>query len=216
VPNPAIATTAHAIQTILVVELEARVSPVKCRESCVSSRRARYSTVAGASFETSEQRANDMPHFASTIALIGIVVIVASLLSGRSSGAGSAGTGVPAARRGAGSRGTRLLDIGFESPELHALATLGLTLVLFSDAVTLDIRELRSRGHLLIRILGPGTLVPAALIAVAAYFLLHLPLAAAALLGRRSPPPTRCCCVRCCARRRCRRGCARRCGWRPG
>jgi NhaP-type Na+/H+ or K+/H+ antiporter len=125
-----------------------------------------------------------MAHFATLVALIGIVIIVASLLSGLLERirlpvvAVFLGLGVLLGPWGLG-----LVDIGFGSPELHALATLALALVLFSDAVTLDLREIRSRRGLLLRILGPGTLLPAALVAVAAKFLLDVPAPAAAILG---------------------------------
>ena len=125
-----------------------------------------------------------MDHFVTILALMGIVIVCASLLSG-------------ALERGAlpivavflllglalGPSGLRLLDIGFGSPELTVLATLALTLVLFSDGVTLDLVELKRRRRMLARILGPGTLVPAAVIAVAAHLLLRLPWPASAILG---------------------------------
>jgi NhaP-type Na+/H+ or K+/H+ antiporter len=123
-------------------------------------------------------------HFATLIALIGIVVLVASLLSGVLER-----TRVPivAVFLGLGLLlgpwALGLVDIGFASPELRALSTLALALVLFSDAVTLDIRQLRRRLDLLVRILGPGTLVPGLLITVAARFLLDLSWPAAAILG---------------------------------
>jgi len=63
------------------------------------------------------------------------------------------------------------------------LATLGLALVLFSDAVSVDVREIRERRRLVLLMLGPGTILPAILIAAAAYWLLQLPAPAAAILG---------------------------------
>jgi NhaP-type Na+/H+ or K+/H+ antiporter len=120
----------------------------------------------------------------TTIALVGIVVIVASLLSGALDRSGLPIVAVfillgtvlgPAA--------LDLIDIGFESPALRVLATLGLALVLFSDAVTLDIRQFRTRGKLIWRLLGPGTLAPALLIACAARWLLGLSWPASAILG---------------------------------
>ena len=125
-----------------------------------------------------------MSRFATIVALIGIVVIVASLLSGALERrrvpiiAIFLGLGLLLGPWGLG-----LVDIGFGSPELRALSTLALALVLFSDAVTLNISEIRLRGALVLRILGPGTLVPAVLTAVAAVWLLRLPLPAAAILG---------------------------------
>ncbi|MDB4877042.1 MAG: hypothetical protein JWM41_3488 [Gemmatimonadetes bacterium] len=125
-----------------------------------------------------------MEHFVTTIALIGIVIIVASLLSGALER-----TGMPLVvvflGLGAvlGPWGLGLVDIELASPALRTLATLGLALVLFSDAVTIEITEIRSRQRLAWRILGPGTLAPAVIIAFAAHFLLDVSAAAAAILG---------------------------------
>jgi sodium/hydrogen antiporter len=125
-----------------------------------------------------------MSHFATIVALIGMVVIVASLLSGVLERnrvpivAVFLGLGLLLGPWALG-----LVDIGFGSPELKALATLALALVLFSDAVTLNIPQIRLRRPLVSRILGPGTLVPAVLTTLAAMFLLRLPLPAAAILG---------------------------------
>ena len=125
-----------------------------------------------------------MGHFATTIALVGIVVIVASLLSGLLE---RTRTPVVAVFLGLGLLlgpfGLGLVDVGFRSPELSTLATLALALVLFSDGVTLNLKEIRARSGLLVRILGPGTLGPALLVAVAAKFLLNVPAPAAAILG---------------------------------
>lgn len=125
-----------------------------------------------------------MEHFTTTVALIGIVVVIASLLSGAIER-----SGVPIVAifllLGAvlGPWGLGLVDIGFQSPALHALATLALALVLFSDAVTINLRQLRERRRLLWRLLGPGTLGPALITAVAAWLLLDVPVAGAAILG---------------------------------
>lgn len=82
-----------------------------------------------------------------------------------------------------GPSGLGVLDVGLESPSLRVLAILGLTLVLFSDAVTLDTREIRAQRALALRVLGPGTLIPAALIGVVAWALLGVSVPAAAILG---------------------------------
>ena len=125
-----------------------------------------------------------MDPFVIILGLMGIVVVVASLISG-------------ALERGAvpvvavflalgfllGPSALGLVNIDFRSPELRVLATLALMLVLFSDGVTLNLKDLKPRRPLMLRILGPGTLVPAALIAIAAYFLLKLPAPAAIILG---------------------------------
>jgi NhaP-type Na+/H+ or K+/H+ antiporter len=60
---------------------------------------------------------------------------------------------------------------------------LSLVLVLFTDAVSLSIAEMRRHGALAFRVLGPGTLLSAGLIALAGWLLLGLPVAAAAILG---------------------------------
>jgi sodium/hydrogen antiporter len=125
-----------------------------------------------------------MSHFTTIVALIGIVVVVASLLSGALDRlripvvAVFLGLGVLL-----GPWGLRLVDIGFGSPELHAIATLALALVLFSDAVTLETALLTPHRPLLLRILGPGTLFPAVIMAAAARFLLDVSWPAAAIVG---------------------------------
>lgn len=125
-----------------------------------------------------------MEHFSTTIALIGIVIVVASLLSGALERSGVPLVAVFLALGAAlGPWGLGLVDIGFDSPALHALAMLGLALVLFSDAVTIDLSELRARRAILWRVLGPGTIVPAILMAVAARLLLNVSWPAAAILG---------------------------------
>jgi sodium/hydrogen antiporter len=123
-------------------------------------------------------------YFVETLALIGIVIIVASLLSGALERSGvplvAVFLGLGAAL---GPWGLGLVDIGLGSPVLRILATVGLALVLFSDAVTIDTRAVRSRWPLVWRMLGPGTLAPALIIALAAWYLLRIPGPAAALLG---------------------------------
>ena len=125
-----------------------------------------------------------MEQFTTTIALVGIVIVVASLLSGALE---RSGLPLVAVFLGLGAMlgpmGMGLVDIGLDSPVLQTLATLALALVLFSDAVTLDTRELRTQRTLTLRMLGPGTLVPAIIIAVAARYILGLSLPAAAILG---------------------------------
>ncbi|MGZ8492671.1 MAG: cation:proton antiporter [Gemmatirosa sp.] len=125
-----------------------------------------------------------MDHFAATIALIGIVIVVASLLSGAIERSGVPIVAIFLALGALlGPWGLGLVDIGFESPALHALSMLGLALVLFSDAVTIETTELRARRPLLWRLLGPGTLFPAMLVTLAARWLLDVSWPAAAILG---------------------------------
>jgi len=125
-----------------------------------------------------------MEYFVPTIALVGIVIIITSLLSGLVERSGLPLV-VLLLALGAllGPHGLRVTDVGLTSPALAALATLGLSLVLFSDAVGLDLSEVRTRGRLAWRLLGPGTLIVAALLACSAWWLLGVSPIAAALLG---------------------------------
>jgi NhaP-type Na+/H+ or K+/H+ antiporter len=122
--------------------------------------------------------------FAATLALVGIVIVISSLLSGVVER-----TGLPQVAIfllvGAvlGPAGLGLVEFTLQSPALQIIATLALVLVLFSDAIGLDIAEVRQQRRLAILVLGPGTLLPAALIAIAAWWLLGLSPAAAAILG---------------------------------
>ena len=82
-----------------------------------------------------------------------------------------------------GPAGLNVLDVGLESPQLRVLAILALTLVLFSDAVTLDTKEIRAQRTLALRVLGPGTLLPAAILSLLSKLLLGLSWPAALILG---------------------------------
>jgi NhaP-type Na+/H+ or K+/H+ antiporter len=122
--------------------------------------------------------------FAATLALIGLVIVVSSLLSGAVER-----TGIPQVAifllLGAllGPAGLGLVELSLDSPALQVIATLGLVLVLFSDAIGVDVGEVKLQRRLAALILGPGTLLPAAVIGLAAWWLLALPGPAAAILG---------------------------------
>jgi NhaP-type Na+/H+ or K+/H+ antiporter len=122
--------------------------------------------------------------FLSTLGLIGFVIVVAALFSGAVER-----SGVPQVLVflliGAliGPFGLGLLDAGPESPILRVVATLSLALVLFTDAVSLNLKEVRQQKMLTALVLGPGTLISAALIAVLAWALLGLHPALAVILG---------------------------------
>ena len=125
-----------------------------------------------------------LEHFPATLALIGIVVLVSSLLSGWVDR-----TGLPQVAiflllgLVLGPSGLGLLDLNLRSPSLQVIATLALVLVLFSDAIGVDIREIRRNRRLGLFVLGPGTLLPALLIAVTGWLLLGLSPPAALILG---------------------------------
>jgi NhaP-type Na+/H+ or K+/H+ antiporter len=122
--------------------------------------------------------------FISILALVGIVIVISTLLSGMMER-----SGFPQVAAflllGAllGPAGLNLLHVTLESPILRILATLSLALVLFTDAVSLNLGEIRRAGNLTLLVLGPGTLLSAALIAFAGWGLLGLSPAHALLLG---------------------------------
>src|SRR6187551_3345402 len=122
--------------------------------------------------------------FTVTLALIGIVIIVSSLLSGLVERSGFPQVGIfLLLGLLLGPLALHLLDFPLHSPTLAVIATLGLVLVLFSDALSVNVVELRRRRALALLVLGPGTLIPAAVTAVAAWWLLGLSAAGAAVLG---------------------------------
>ena len=118
-----------------------------------------------------------------TLALVGAVIVIAALLSGVVDRTGRpAGGDLPRARGGARPAGSRL-HVQLESEALRVVATLSLTLILFTDALSLNLREAREHRRLALLALGPGTLLSAVLYAGLAVWLLDLPLPAAAILG---------------------------------
>ena len=122
--------------------------------------------------------------FVATLALIGLVILVASLLSGAVERSGLPQVAI-FLLFGAllGPAGLGLVDLPLESESVQVMATLALVLVLFSDAIAVDTGEVRMNRRLAALILGPGTILPAVLIALAARFLLGLHPAGAAILG---------------------------------
>ncbi|HJR50642.1 MAG TPA: cation:proton antiporter [Gemmatimonadales bacterium] len=122
--------------------------------------------------------------FVAALALIGVVIIAASLLSGAVERSGAPQVAI-FLLLGAmlGPAGIGVVEFPLQSESIEVLATLALVLVLFSDAISVDIGEVREQRRLATLILGPGTILPAALIAVGAWLLLDLPPAAAAIIG---------------------------------
>jgi len=121
---------------------------------------------------------------AAALAIIGVVIIISALLSGLIDRSGLPQVAVFLALGAAlGPFGLHLLNISLDSATLRAVATLSLALVLFTDAVSLNIAEVRRRSALAFRLIGPGTLLTAALIALAGWWVLSLPVAAATILG---------------------------------
>ena len=115
---------------------------------------------------------------------MGVVIIVAALLSGVIDRSDVPQVGVFLALGAIlGPAGLQLLDISLDSPILRVVATLSLVLVLFTDAVSLSIAEVRRHRLLAFLVLGPGTLLSAVLIALAAWWLLDFSPPSAALIG---------------------------------
>jgi NhaP-type Na+/H+ or K+/H+ antiporter len=122
--------------------------------------------------------------FVAALALIGLVILVSSLLSGAVERSGMPQVAIFLLLGATlGPVGLGLIDLPLESESVEVIATVALLLVLFTDAISVDLGEARAHRRLGGVILGPGTLLPAALIAVAAWWLLDLPAAAAAILG---------------------------------
>jgi NhaP-type Na+/H+ or K+/H+ antiporter/rhodanese-related sulfurtransferase len=118
------------------------------------------------------------------LALVGAVILIAALLSGLVERSGVPQVGIFLALGAAlGPAGLGTLDVPLDSPLLQAVSTLSLALILFTDALAIDRRELRANAALALRLLGPGTLLSAALFAALAIALLDLAPASAAILG---------------------------------
>lgn len=122
--------------------------------------------------------------FASAVALVGVVILAAAAISGSVERFRVPSVAFFLALGAAiGPFGLGLADFGLTSPALGAVATLSLVLVLFTDAVTIDLAELKRHARLAMLILGPATLVTTVLIAAAGYWILGLSAAAAAIVG---------------------------------
>src|SRR4051812_22412590 len=121
---------------------------------------------------------------APALALIGIVILVSSLLSGLVERTGISQVAIFLLLGViVGPQGLNLVELTLASPTLQWIATLGLVLVLFTDAIALDFTEIRRPRRLLLTILGPATLIPAVIIALAAWLLLDLGVIRSLILG---------------------------------
>jgi NhaP-type Na+/H+ or K+/H+ antiporter len=122
--------------------------------------------------------------FLLTLALIGAVIVVASLLSGLVERSGLPQVAVFLAIGAAiGPVGLGFLDAGVRSPLLRVVATVSLALILFIDALSLSIAELARNKLLSFLVVGPGTLLSSVVVALAAWRMLGLAPPMAAILG---------------------------------
>ncbi len=118
------------------------------------------------------------------LGLVGMVIVGGALLSGPVER-----TGMPSLAIFLllglliGPYGLNLFTVMLEDPLLRVVATLSLTLVLFTDALTLDLSEVRRNKLLAALILGPGTLIGAFALAWAAWAFFGLDPVAAVILG---------------------------------
>ncbi len=125
-----------------------------------------------------------MDPFLAMLALIGAVIVVSALVSGWVDR-----TGVPqvAVFLGIGALigpiGLGLLDAEAGSPILRVVATVSLVLVLFTDAVSLDLKEVRQHRLLAGLVLGPGTILFTAILGAVAHYMLGLSWPLAAILS---------------------------------
>ena len=121
---------------------------------------------------------------ANALALVGVVILIAALLSGLVERSGVPQVAIFLALGAAlGPAGIGALDVQLASPALQIAATISLALILFTDALALNLREAREHRGLALLAIGPGTLLSAALYGSAAWWLLGLSVPAAAILG---------------------------------
>jgi NhaP-type Na+/H+ or K+/H+ antiporter len=122
--------------------------------------------------------------FLLTLAVIGAVIVVSSLLSGLVERSGLPQVAVFLALGATiGPIGLGFLDAGVDSPLLRVVATVSLALILFTDALSLSVPELRRNRLLSFLVVGPGTLALAGVVALLGWSLLGLTPAMAAILG---------------------------------
>lgn len=120
----------------------------------------------------------------SILGLVGMVVIGGALLAGPTERSGLPALAVFLLLGVLiGPFGLNLFTVELDDPILRVVATLSLTLVLFTDAMTLDLQEVRRNKLLAALVLGPGTLLAALGFAAAAWALLGLHPVAALVVG---------------------------------
>src|SRR5262245_10996158 len=121
---------------------------------------------------------------ASALGLVGAVILIAALLSGLVERSGVPQVAIFLGLGAAlGPAGVAALEVGLDSTALQIAATLSLALILFTDALSLDLREAREHRVLALLAVGPATLLSAALFGSAAWVWLGLSGPAAAILG---------------------------------
>ena len=122
--------------------------------------------------------------FIVILSLVGAVIVVSALLSGLIERSGVPQMGVLLALGAIlGPFGLGFIDTRLDSPMLRVVSMLSLALVLFTDALSLSLKEIRKHARLALLVVEPGTVLSALLITVAGHFLLGLSWPLAAILG---------------------------------
>ncbi len=125
-----------------------------------------------------------MHEMVALFGVVGAVVLLAALLSGVSDRTRFPESVVYLALGAAlGPLGFGLVALGIDSAPIRVIATLGLVLVLFTDAVDVALADLKSHARLAALILGPATLLTAVVVGFAAWGILGLGAAESAILG---------------------------------
>ncbi len=120
----------------------------------------------------------------ATLALVGMVILVGSLLSGLVERSRLPQVAVFLALGAAlGPAGLGFVQPTLDSPAVRIVATLSLVLVLFTDALSLNLAEVRRSAGLALLVLGPATLLSAGAITLLGWWLLGLALPVAVILG---------------------------------
>ena len=118
------------------------------------------------------------------LALVGSVILTASLFSGIVER-----TGLPQVGfflllgLVLGPHALGIIDLPLHSPTLEVISTLALLLVLFTDAVSLDVSGARRSARIAAIVLGPGTMLAALVNTIAARLLLDWSWPHAAIIG---------------------------------
>jgi len=121
---------------------------------------------------------------AAMLALIGAVIAVSALLSGFVERSNFPQVAVFLLLGAVlGPTGVNVLNVGLDSPVLRVVATLSLALVLFTDALSLNLPQVRKNAKLAGVILGPGTILAVGAIGIGAHWILGLPATHAAILA---------------------------------
>ena len=131
-----------------------------------------------------ERRGEALPELLAAFALAAVVLTLSALASGIVE---RAPLSFPIIFLGLGfligEWGFGLLTLSPEDPTLETIAILTLALVLFLDAVRMEVEEVRGAGLVPILSLGPGTLIIISVVALGANLLLETALVESLLLG---------------------------------